>query len=295
MPVVSPRLPASYRRERAGLPRPNGPEFDRMHVAITGAAGTVGEVVREAFPAESRTLFTHREHDDIDSELLDVTDREAFVDAVAEADADVLLHLAWVGAPHETWEDGSATNVQATVNAYEAARANDLDRVVLPSSVYAIGMYNRERTDEVESVRPDPDTVVSPDDPPRPDSYYGVAKVTGESLGSYYADRYGIESVHLRIGWVMDPAELRETREKEPQDHRYARANWLSERDCRALFEAAATADLSESAVTLHAISQNADRYLTIEETMQTLGYRPRDDAAAVLDDANAEEDRTDA
>lgn len=259
-----------------------------MHVAITGAAGTIGEVVRDAFAEDERTLFTHHEHDDVDSQLLDVTDRDAFVDALETSDPDVLLHLAWIPAPREAWEDGSDRNVQGVVNAYEAARSAGVDRVVFPSSVYALGMYNRENRDEVESLQPEPDVVVAPDDPPRPDSYYGVAKVAGESLGSYYADRYGIESVNLRIGWVMDADELRGTREKEAQDHRYARANWLSHRDCRRLFEDAVRADLAETTVVCNAISRNGDRYLTLAETIQRLGYRPRDDAAAVLDEERA-------
>lgn len=256
-----------------------------MHVAITGAAGAIGEVVRDAFPAESRTLFTHNEREGVDSELLDVTDRAAFEAAIADCDADVLLHLAWIGAPREGWKEGTADNLQAAVNAYEIARDEGIDRIVFPSSVHAVGMYNRENPHEAESRQPDPQTVVSPLDPPRPDSYYGVAKVACEGLGQYYADRYGLESVLPRVGWVMDREELTDTREEGPGVHRFARSNWLSHRDCRDLFAAAVSADLPMPAVVCNGISENADRYLTLAPTMRALGYRPRDDASDVLGD----------
>lgn len=260
-----------------------------MHVAITGAAGTIGEVVRDEFHADSRTLFTHNEHEEIDSELLDVTDKEAFDEAIGSCDADVLIHLAWNAAPREGWNEGTADNLQGAVNVFEVARDNGVDRVVLPSSAYAMGMYNRQNPDEVESREPDPQTVVSPEDTPRPDSYYGVAKVACEGLGQYYADRYGVESVFPRIGWVMDREELKGTREKDPEDHRYARSNWLSHRDCRELFTSAVEADLPRPNVVCNGISENAERYLTLTPTMRALDYRPRDDASDVLEEEESE------
>jgi uronate dehydrogenase len=42
--------------------------------------------------------------------------------------------------------------------------------------------------------------VIDTDAPHRPDSLYGVTKCFGESLSRYYFDRFGIETVNLRIG-----------------------------------------------------------------------------------------------
>ena len=55
------------------------------------------------------------------------------------------------------------------------------------SSNHAIGYY---RTTEV----------IDANDPVRPDSMYGISKCFGESLSRYYFDRFGIESVCMRIG-----------------------------------------------------------------------------------------------
>lgn len=253
-----------------------------MHVALTGAAGKVGRVAADAFDGEERTLLTHSDHDDLDSELLDATDRGAFVEATE--DADVIVHLAWQPAERGEWSEGDEANLRMTANAFAAARANDIDRVVVASSAHAVGMYNRDDPTAFESTVARPQTTVHPDTPPRPDSYYGVAKVAVEGLASFAADRHGLDVVVLRIGWLMDESTLRETADDDAERHRFARAMWLSPRDCRRLFRAATTSPLDRSPIVAHGISRNGDRYLSLTETMQRLDYRPKDDAADVLD-----------
>ena len=261
-----------------------------MHVAITGAGGKVGRVVTEAFDDEQVTLFTHSEHEDVDSRLLDATDREAFADGIegAERDGnggvDVLVHLAWAPADRGDWTEGHADNVAMTANAFEAALARGVDRVVVASSAHVVGMYNRGDPASFESVVESPTETVDPASPQRPDSFYGVAKTAVEGLAAYYADRHGVESVAVRIGWLMTDEELRETCSDVADRHRFARATFLSHRDCRTLFRVAAEASIEDPPVVAHGISRNADRFLTLTETMQRLGYHPRDDASEVLE-----------
>ncbi|WP_372480922.1 NAD-dependent epimerase/dehydratase family protein (plasmid) [Halomicrobium sp. HM KBTZ05] len=253
-----------------------------MQIAITGGAGRVGRVVAEAFDAAERTLLTHGEHDDLDGELLDATDRAAFEEAITGSD--VLVHLAWSPADRDAWDEGDEANVRMADNALAAALACDLDRVVVASSAHAFGMYNRDDPTEFEATVERPSTTIRPETPPRPDSYYGVAKVAIEGLCRFYADRYDLAVVVVRVGWLMDETELRATADDAEARHRFARAMWLSPRDCRALFRAAAEHSIERSPVVAHGISRNADRTLSLTETMQRLDYRPRDDAAAVLD-----------
>src|SRR3546814_2598410 len=80
-------------------------------------------------------------------------------------------------------------------------------RVIYASSHHAVGMYPiSERLDV--------------DKPARPDSLYGLSKCFGEDLARYYWDKFGIESVCLRIGSTRPmPNESREL------------ATWLSEPD----------------------------------------------------------------
>jgi len=253
-----------------------------MHVAITGAAGKVGRVAVDAFDREELTLLTHHEHEELDSEPLDATDRDAFVDALDGVDA--LVHLAWVTGDRPDWSEGQESNLRIVANAMAAARENDLDRVVVASSAHVHGMYNRDDPSAFESTVESPTTVVDTETPPRPDSYYGVAKVATEALCSYNADRHDLEIVVVRIGWLLSREDLRAL-EAEPADRRrFARAMWLSHRDCRALLRAAVETPIDRSPVVAHGISANGDRYLSLTETMQRLEYRPRDDSAAVLD-----------
>jgi L-arabinose 1-dehydrogenase [NAD(P)+] len=251
-------------------------------IAITGAAGEVGREAAAALEHADPTLLTHSEAEDLDSDVLDVMEPEAFVDALAGED--VLVHLAWAPTESDDWTEGHEENVQGTFNAYEAARRSGVDRVVFASSNHAVGMYNAEDRTGKESTVEEPREVVSPDRPTRPDSLYGVAKVACEGMGQYYAERYGMEVVNLRIGWLMPASELRTVHAESRADRaRFARAMWLSPRDWRQLVRAAATAPLSASPLTLNAVSRNDERFLTLTETALHLDYRPRDNAGEVL------------
>ena len=175
-----------------------------------------------------------------------------------------------------------------TKHVFDAAVENEVGRVVFASSNHAVGTYNALDVDDPEAMSAGPARTVDPDDPPRPDSFYGVSKVACEAVGNYYADRHDVEVVNVRIGWYMTKEALRE-RAGEPNGGaddgkaRFARAMWLSPHDCRDVLLKAATTDLPESPVTVNAVSRNDERFLSITETMRTLGYEPRDDAAEVL------------
>jgi L-arabinose 1-dehydrogenase [NAD(P)+] len=251
-----------------------------MNVAITGAAGNVGQQALGALCGHEVTPITHSDHEDLEGPTLDVTDAEAFADALDGHDA--LVHLAGNPSPDADWEGVLEPNVGGTYNAYEAARRNDLDRVVFASSNHAVQMRNVADPAEPESLCEDARTV-RPDDPTRPDSYYGVSKVAAEALGDFYADRHDLEVVNLRIGWLMDEEQLRETQDADEEKARFARAMWLSPDDCRKAIESSVEADLPESPVTAHAVSRNDERYLSLTETMRNLDYRPRDNAAETL------------
>ncbi len=250
-------------------------------VAVTGAAGSVGRVALDALDEHDVTALTHREHDDLESEILDVTDREETADAMAGHDA--VVHLAANPSPEAEWDAVTGPNVEGVFNVYEAARASSVERVVFASTNHVVAGYNHSDSAEVESMRADA-RAVHPDDPPRPDSYYGVTKVAGEAFGTYYADRHDLAVVNLRIGWLLDRDELREVDETADEDRaRFARAMWLSPRDCRDAIRRSVEADLRESPTTVHVVSRNDERTLAIAETQRALGYRPRDDAAEAL------------
>ena len=252
-------------------------------IAVTGAAGSVGRVTLEAFTESDHevTPITHRERD-LDGVDLDVEDREAVRSALA--DHDVVVHLAGAPSPDADWDSVLDANIDGTYSVYEAARENDLDRVVFASTNHTQQMYNAANPARPESVVDSPEAVY-PEDPPRPDSFYAVSKVAGEALGSYYADRHGLEVVDARIGWLLTAGELREKQESEdPALAKYARAMWLSPRDWRAFVRRAVEADLPRNPLTVTATSANAEHYLSLTTARRGLEYRPRDDSAEVVD-----------
>ena len=258
-----------------------------IRIAITGAAGNVGRTLLDAFVDHEVTSITYEEESGIDSIVCDVTNREEFVDALDGQD--VLIHLAGNPSPYAEWDDVREVNIDGVYNAYEAAVANDLDRVVYASSNHAVNMDDIDVQSGPETMTPDAPAVY-PDTVPRPDSYYGITKVAGEALGNYYAESHSIEVVNVRIGWLMTREELEDNQtnpdSQYPEDvARFARAMWLSPRDCRHAMQRAATAELSATSLTVHAVSRNDERYLSLTHTQRTLGYQPRDNACEVLDD----------
>jgi L-arabinose 1-dehydrogenase [NAD(P)+] len=252
-------------------------------IALTGAAGNVGRALLEGFEDHDLVAFTHSEHEDVESELLEVTDADAVAEALSGVD--VVVHLAGASSPDADWETVSEVNVEGTKHVLDAAVENDLDRVVLASSNHAVGTYNAVDADTERMTLGYADPVRA-DAPASPDSFYGVSKAACEALGERYAHHTDLTVVSLRIGWYLPPERLRETvAEADPERARFARATWLSPRDCRDVHEKAATADLPRPAVTVNAVSANDERYFSLAEAMRTLGYEPRDNADETLEE----------
>ncbi len=251
-------------------------------VAVTGAAGNVGREALDALRDDHDvTALTHREHEDVESRVFDLQDEDEVRGELAGHD--VVLHLAAASSPDTDWDTAVDVNIRGTRNVFAAAADGDVDRVVFASSNHATGTYNISDPSDPESMTPDDVRTIDPDDPPRPDSFYGVSKVAGEGLANYYADCHGVESVNLRIGWLMSREELRGTQDAPEEKAKFARAMWLSPRDCRDAVAAAVESEIPENPLTVNAVSANDDRYLSLTHTLTTIGYAPRDNSAEAL------------
>lgn len=144
-------------------------------------------------------------------------------------------------------------NIVGVHNLYEAARKQGTRRIVFASSNHVTGFYRQ-------------DEVISPLDPMRPDGNYGLSKAFGENLSRFYFDRYGIESVCLRIGSSFP----------EPKDQRML-STWMSYDDLGRLVLASLTAPAVGHSV-IYGMSDNAALWWDNGPAAH-IGYRPQDSA----------------
>lgn len=229
---------------------------DYQRVLLTGAAGGVGTQLRKSGTrlAKMVRLSDRRACDDLESHEedfpLDLADFNAVSNAVKGCDAIVHMGGQAIEGPWKTVLD---SNIAGGYNIYEAARQHGVRRIVYASSVHAIGYY--ERTQMIDG-----------DVPTRPDSLYGVSKTFVENLGRYYFDKFGIESVCIRIGSCFP----------EPTDRRHL-ITWLSYRDCRQLVEKALSAPRVGFMIA-YGMSNNAQAFWD-NRGAAVLGYKPQDSA----------------
>lgn len=227
-------------------------------VLLTGASGRMGRVIREGLrqQVEHLRLFARSAFDDLAANetcvLGDVRDLDALVEASRGVHA--VVHFAGI-ADEAPFEQIVETNVTGVYNVYEAARRNAVRRVVYASSHHAVGMYPT-------------DVRLGPADPVRPDTYYGVSKVFGEALARLYHDKWGVESVCMRIG----------TFRERPQDRRQL-STWLSHRDGIELVLRSLQA-VDVGFLVVYGVSANRDAWWDYQDAAARLGWAPLDDAS---------------
>ncbi|MDQ4035218.1 MAG: NAD(P)-dependent oxidoreductase [Chloroflexota bacterium] len=240
--------------------------MERMRVAVTGADGVIGGILRDSLADrfDVRPL-TRRD--------ADITDLPALQRVLRGTDA--LVHLAADAAVDASWDDVLAANVIGVYHAFEAARLAGVQRVIFASSNHAMGMYMWDHDRFADPTRP---IQTGTAEPTRPDSLYGASKVWGEAIGRLYSERHGLVVVCLRIGWVTEddePPTSTEHRREPPTVARRAPGMWLSHRDCASLVEAALTADLRFAIV--NGVSDNTGRWFSLDQGRRLLGWEPQD------------------
>ena len=235
-------------------------------ILLTGAAGEIGTALRLGLrPQYYHLLLTDRRP------VADLASNERFVQAdIADRDAlaammqgvEAVVHMTGVPAEH-TLEDLFRINARGVFDVFEVARLAGVKRIVFASSNHAFGCYPLT-------------TPVTPDAPPRPDSFYGVFKVMGETMLRYYHDRHGIASVSLRIG----------TFRPQPIDQR-SLASWLSPRDAVQLVDRSLRHP-APGCLVINAYSGNT-RLKVRDPNWEFLGYRPQDDAERYVEALRAQ------
>ncbi|WP_051793616.1 NAD(P)-dependent oxidoreductase [Kibdelosporangium aridum] len=218
-------------------------------LVVTGGLGRVATVLRPALAPNTRLIDLRP-----GAEQLDLSDPRQAAEAVRGADA--VLHLAATPSPGQDWSSAHRGNVVPTEVLLRACEGR-VARVVLASSVHAVGLYHRPGRD-----------LISPEWTPKPCCDYGVSKVAIEELGQRHAERYGVSVICLRLGSTGYPLD----------QQRHANM-WLSDRDARQLVLAALTADVRFGVY--FGVSANTPARWDITNARAELGYQPVDDSAA--------------
>ncbi|MGF6210665.1 NAD-dependent epimerase/dehydratase family protein [Comamonas sp. 4034] len=228
----------------------------RVHrLLLTGAAGGLGKVLRERLRPYAEVLrlsdvagMAPARDASEEVVLCDLADKQA-VDALV-AGCDAIVHMGGVSV-ERPFEEVLEANIKGIFNLYEAARRHGVRRVVFASSNHVIGFYKQSDRLDAHVRR-------------RPDGYYGLSKSFGEDMASFYFDRYGIETVSMRIGSSFP----------EPKDRRMM-STWLSYDDLVQLIEKGLfTPSVGHTVV--YGASDNRDAWWD-NHAAAHLGFAPKD------------------
>jgi len=224
-------------------------------ILLTGAAGGLGKVLRERLQPFCRGMRLSDIAEmaaprDSSEEVVrcDLSDKQAVLQLVEGVDA--IVHFGGISV-ERPFEEILGANICGVFHIYEAARRHGVKRVVFASSNHVIGFHKQDEVLDAQCVR-------------RPDSYYGLSKSYGEDMASFYFDRYGIETVSIRIGSSFP----------EPQNRRML-STWFSYDDLTQLVvRSLVTPDVGHTIVYGASDNQNMwwdNRYAA------HLGYHPKD------------------
>lgn len=173
-----------------------------LRIAVTGGSGEIGGfILRELRDAGCKVTnfdITRSTEPGIHTVQLDAANFGDVVSCLRGYDG--IVHLAAVSRPgimagHRMF----ATNTQSTFNILEAAATLRINRIVLASSLNAVGMAFNLRT-QVDYLPLDEAH------PCRPDEPYGLSKLLGERTAGGFARRYPDMAISsLRLPAVMTP------------------------------------------------------------------------------------------
>lgn len=171
-------------------------------IMVTGAVGQIGselvEKLREKYGNENVVAVGHKTQptDEMRSagpfEFATVTDKEAVEKLVVKYDIDTIYHMSSIlsAKGEQNPQLAFEVNIDGLYNVLEIGREHKLERIMVPSSIAAFGPDTPKDNTPNETIM-------------RPTTMYGISKVTGELLGDYYFQRFGLDVRGLRFPGII--------------------------------------------------------------------------------------------
>ncbi|NEE02560.1 NAD-dependent epimerase/dehydratase family protein [Phytoactinopolyspora halotolerans] len=238
---------------------------------VTGAAGGVARMLAPGLDGYDVRAVDVREvsgWQGAQTAVGDLTDPDFVRSAVEGVDA--VVHLAANPNPRAEWSALRGPNLDGAVQVLDAARDVGAHKVVLASSVHAMGGY--VRGDDGLDVGGLGDRgfidadLVDPSWPARPCCAYGATKAFAEAYGYVTAGTSDVSVVALRLG-ACQPS---------PKDTG-ALPGWLAPDDLQRLVRSALTANVAYG--TYFGVSANTRARYSIDNARRELGYEPACDS----------------
>ena len=272
--------------------------MEKAVVLLTGACGYVASQLLDAFRDRYELRMIDVQSKDRGGteipgvEIADLvdTDRSRYAHLFDGADAVVHLGYRRSRRPEEIDRfDAECDNVRMANNVYRAAFDAGVRRVVMASSNHAADWYEHALIHNRNK------EMVSTDEVPLSDNFYGWAKAAYELLGFPYASGiFGrkLEVVQVRIGAPREvPGSAYEATASRQHAGGPGLANFkrdlgahFSQRDLRQLFvKAIETPDIERADgvpwLVVYGISGNTRAFWSLESARRVLGYAPEDDS----------------
>lgn len=166
-------------------------------VLITGSAGQIGSeltpALRSRYGSDRVVASGLAEPGHLDEPYvqLDVTDAERITEVVETYDVDQIFNLAAILSakgerdPQLTYR----VNIEGVYNILECARTNQIDQVMIPST---IAVFGRDTPDN-----PGEKTIL------RPTTMYGISKVFLELIANYYYETFNLDVRGVRFPGIL--------------------------------------------------------------------------------------------
>lgn len=227
-----------------------------MNVLVTGSSGAIGRPVCAELARQGDMV---RGFDRVQAE----EPQEMFLGEIEQAEhvrqamqgMDAVIHLA--ANPYDApFPELIGPNVLGLYHVLDAARAEGVKRVVLASSVQVVGTRSDRRLKAEQRA---------------PSNHYALTKVLAEDMGAMYSQRFGLEVIAARIGWMV-----RDEREARKMQELRLFHIYVSRADVASFFSLSVHAEFSGFSV-LWAVGADGRERFDLEPARRAIGYDPKE------------------